>query len=148
MTRDGEQAGQPFEARTVRMKSALFGTSRTAVPLVFSRGEDGTWRASWLHLYLRGHGSAAWGGPTNPVEGGRVTATMLARSVVEREYLRVGYLAGLWRRKGCEVTYVPRDGSVPALASEGGPVTYLGLSLPADLHRRYPGVPPGRAGPN
>src|SRR5947209_5200970 len=43
MTRDGEQAGQPFEARTVRMKSALYGTSRIAVPLVFSRGEDGAW---------------------------------------------------------------------------------------------------------
>src|SRR5438067_582425 len=60
MTRDGEQAGQPFEARTVRMKSALYGASRTAVPLVFSRGEDGAWRAKWLHLYLRGHGTAAW----------------------------------------------------------------------------------------
>jgi hypothetical protein len=139
MTRDGEQQGQPFEARTVRMKSALYGTSRTAVPLVFSRGEDGAWRAKWLHLYLRGHGPAAWGGPTNQVEGGRVTTTMLARSVVEREYLRVGYLADLWRRKGCEVTYVARDGSVrggdsvPGPASEGEPVTYLGLEPPADL---------------
>jgi hypothetical protein len=98
MTRDGEQAGQPFEARTVRMKSALYSPSPTAVPLVFSRGEDGAWRAKWLHLYLRGHGTAAWGGPTNQVEGGRVSATLLARSVVEREYLRVGYLADLWRR--------------------------------------------------
>jgi hypothetical protein len=119
MTRDGEQAGQPFEARTVRMKSALYGASRTAVPLVFSRGEDGAWRAKWLHLYLRGHGTATWGGPTNQVEGGRVTATMLARSVVEREYLRVGYLAGLWRRKGCEV--------LDAVPADGGPVTWIGL---------------------
>jgi hypothetical protein len=145
MTRDGEQRGQPFEARTVRMKSALYGTSRTAVPLVFSRGEDGAWRATWLHLYLRGHGPAVWGGPTNQVEGGRVTTTMLVRSVVEREYLRVGYLAGLWRRKGCEVTYVPGNGAapgdgpgrggdpVPGLAAEGEPVTYLGLEPPADL---------------
>jgi hypothetical protein len=125
MTRDGEQAGQPFEARTVRMKSALYSPSRTAVPLVFSRGEDGAWRAKWLHLYLRGHGTARWGGPTNQVEGGRVTATMLARSVVEREYLRVGYLADLWQRKGCEV--------LDAVPDDGGPVTYIGLERPAGL---------------
>jgi hypothetical protein len=130
MTRDGEQAGQPFEARTVRMKSALYGASRTAVPLVFSRGEDGAWRAKWLHLYLRGHGTATWGGPTNQVEGGRVTATMLARSVVEREYLRVGYLADLWRRKGCEVLdAVPEDGG----PQDGGPVTWIGLEQPERL---------------
>lgn len=125
MTRDGEQAGQPFEARTVRMKSALYSPSRTAVPLVFSRGEDGAWRAKWLHLYLRGHGTATWGGPTNQVEGGRVSATMLARSVVEREYLRVGYLADLWRRKGCEV--------LDAVPDDGGPVTYIGLERPERL---------------
>ena len=111
------------------MKSALYGPSRTAVPLVFSRGEDGAWRAKWLHLYLRGHGTATWGGPTNQVEGGRVTATMLARSVVEREYLRVGYLADLWRRKGCEVTFVRGDEYVPGEE----PVTYLGLEPPAGL---------------
>jgi hypothetical protein len=71
MTRDGEQAGQPFEARTVRMKSALYSPSRTAVPLVFSRGEDGAWRAKWLHLYLRGHGTAAWAArPTRWKAGG------------------------------------------------------------------------------
>ncbi len=125
MTRDGEQAGQPFEARTVRMKSALYGTSRIAVPLVFSRGEDGAWRAKWLHLYLRGHGTASWGGPTNQVEGGRVTTTMLARSVVEREYLRVGYLADLWRRKGCEV--------LDAVPDDGEPVTWIGLEQPGGL---------------
>jgi hypothetical protein len=125
MTRDGEQAGQPFEAQTVRMKSALYGTSRIAVPLVFSRGEDGAWRAKWLHLYLRGHGAAARGRPTNQVEGGRVTTAMLARSVVEREYLRVGYLADLWRRKGCEV--------LDAVPDDGGPVTWIGLEQPAGL---------------
>jgi hypothetical protein len=125
MTRDGEQAGQPFEARTVRMKSALYGTSRTAVPLVFSRGEDGAWRAKWLHLYLRGHGTATWGGPTNQVEGSRVTTTLLARSVVEREYLRVGYLADLWRRAGAEV--------LDAVPDDGEPVTYIGLERPERL---------------
>ncbi len=125
MTRDGEQKGQPFEARTVRMKSALYGESRIAVPLVFTRGEDGNWYAKWLHLYLRGHGSATWGGPTNQVEGGRVTTSLLARSVVERDYLRVGYLADLWRRKGCTVS--------AEVGPDGGPVIYLGLEHPESL---------------
>jgi hypothetical protein len=74
-----------------------------ALILAKTRREDGAWRAKWLHLYLRGHGDAIWGRPTNQVEGGRVTATLLARSVVEREYPRVAYLADLWRRKGCTV---------------------------------------------
>ena len=125
MTRDGEQAGQPFEARTVRMKSALYGESRVAIPLVFQRAEDGNWYAKWLHLYVRGHGDATWAGPTNQVEGGRVTASLLARSVVERDYLRVGYLLDLWRRKGCEVL-----GEVP---DDGEPVTWIGLGQPEKL---------------
>jgi hypothetical protein len=124
MTRDAEQAGQPFEARTVRMKSALYGESRIAVPLVFMRGEDGAWYAKWLHFYLRGHGDAQWGGPTNQVEGGRVTTSLLARSVVERDYLRVGYLADLWRRKGSLVT--PE-------ADHAGPVRWIGLDQPEGL---------------
>ena len=125
MTRDHEQAGQPFEARTVRMKSALYGESRIAVPLVFMRGEDGAWYAKWLHFYLRGHGSAVWGGPTNQVEGGRVTTSLLARSVVERDYLKVGYLADLWRRKGSAVS--------AAVDPDSGPVTWIGLEQPEGL---------------
>ena len=125
MTRDGEQAGQPFEARTVRMKSALYGESRIAVPLVFTRGEDGAWYAKWLHFYLRGHGDAVWGGPTNQVEGGRVTTSLLARSVMERDYLRVGYLADLWRRKGSLVT--------PEADLGGEPVTWIGIEQPEGL---------------
>ena len=99
------------------------------MPLVFSRGEDGAWRAKWLHLYLRGHGTATWGGPTNQVEGSRVTTTLLARSVVEREYLRVGYLADLWRRAGAEVL-----DAVPGIRRRAG-----------DLHRaRAPRAAAGR----
>ncbi|HET9974617.1 MAG TPA: hypothetical protein VFQ68_40740 [Streptosporangiaceae bacterium] len=110
------------------------------MPLVFSCGEDGAGRAKWLHLYLRGHGTASWGGPASQVEGGRVTATMLARSVVEREYLRVGYLAGRWRRQGCEVLdTVPEDGGPDdggpddGGPDDGGPVTWIGLEQPERL---------------
>ncbi|WP_433240809.1 hypothetical protein ACQPYK_35140 [Streptosporangium sp. CA-135522] len=114
MTRDAEQEGRPFEPRTVRMKSDLRGSDRTALPLVFLRGDDGAWRVKWLHLYLKGHPRF------NQVEGNRVTASLLVRSIVERDYLRVRYLADLLRTKG----------------SPAGHTTYIGLEAPA-------GLPPG-----
>ncbi|WP_310738133.1 hypothetical protein [Microbispora sp. H10949] len=114
MTRDAAQEGRPFEPRTVRMKSDLRGSGRIALPLVFLRGDDGAWRVKWLHLYLSGHPAF------NQVEGNRVTTSLLVRSIVERDYLRVGYLADLLRSK----------------ASAGGHVTYIGLETP-------PGLPEG-----
>ncbi|GAA2284693.1 TerD family protein [Nonomuraea roseoviolacea subsp. roseoviolacea] len=111
MTREAEQEGRPFEPRTVRMKSDLRGASRVALPLAFLRGDDGAWRVKWLHLYLKGHPSF------NQVEGSRVTSSLLVRSIVERDHLRVRYLAGLLRRKGS--------------ASEH--TTYIGLRAPAGL---------------
>ncbi|MGI5292844.1 hypothetical protein ACQEVF_57370 [Nonomuraea polychroma] len=111
MTRDAAQEGRPFEPRTVRMKSDLRGSGRVALPLVFLRGDDGGWRVKWLHLYLKGHPGF------NRVEGNRVTASLLVRSIVERDYLRVRYLADLLRAKG----------------SAAGHTTYIGLEAPADL---------------
>ncbi|MEU4836045.1 hypothetical protein [Streptosporangium sp. NPDC023615] len=110
MTRDAEQEGMPFEPRTVRMKSDLRGSGRVALPLVFLRGDDGSWRVKWLHLYLRGAPRF------NQVEGNRLTTSLLVRSIVERDHLRVGYLAGLLRRKG----------------SPGEHTTYIGLRAPSD----------------
>ncbi|MEU7879223.1 hypothetical protein [Microbispora bryophytorum] len=114
MTRDAAQEGRPFEPRTVRMKSDLRGSGRVALPLVFLRGDDGAWRVKWLHLYLSGYPAF------NQVEGNRVTASLLVRSIVERDYLRVGYLADLLRAKS-------------SASSTGGHLTYIGLSAPADL---------------
>ncbi|MGW5685391.1 hypothetical protein [Nonomuraea sp. NPDC003754] len=111
MTRDAAQEGRPFEPRTVRMKSDLRGSGRIALPLAFLRGDDGAWRVKWLHLSMSGHPAF------NQVEGNRVTASLLVRSIVERDQLRVGYLAGLLRAK----------------ASQGGHTTYIGLEAPADL---------------
>ncbi|WP_208799991.1 hypothetical protein [Microbispora triticiradicis] len=111
MTRDAAQEGRPFEPRTVRMKSDLCGSGSIALPLVFLRGDDGAWRVKWLHLYLSGHPAF------NQVEGNRVTTSLLVRSIVERDYLRVRYLAGLLRSK----------------ASAAGHVTYVGLEAPAGL---------------
>ncbi|MFK4041393.1 hypothetical protein ACI2LC_36745 [Nonomuraea wenchangensis] len=110
MTRDAAQEGLPFEPRTVRMRSDLRGAGRVALPLVFLRGGDGTWRAKWLHLYLKGHPAF------NQVEGNRLSTGLLVRSIVEREYLTVRHLADLLARKG----------------GAGEHTTYLGLRAPAD----------------
>ncbi|MDP9869602.1 MULTISPECIES: hypothetical protein [Streptosporangium] len=111
MTREAGQGGRPFEPRTVRMKSDLRGSGRTALPLVFLRGDDGAWRVKWLHLYLKGHPGF------NRVEGNRVTTSLLVRSIVERDYLRVRHLADLLRMKGSSAEHT----------------TYIGLEAPADL---------------
>ncbi|MFB4263324.1 hypothetical protein [Nonomuraea sp. GTA35] len=111
MTRDAGQQGRPFEPRTVRMKSDLRGAGRVALPLAFLRGEDGAWQAKWLHLYLKGRPGF------NQVEGNRVTTSLLVRSIVERDHLRVRYLADLLGRRG----------------RAGEHTTYIGLRAPADL---------------
>lgn len=120
MLREDEQKGRPFEPRTVRMKSDLRGTGRVALPLVFQRGEDGQWRAHWLHLYLTGMPAA------NRVEETRVTVEALVRGVVEREHLTVRWLIGLMG--DAEVTLWDGE-SIPE-----GPVTFMGMQRPAGLH--------------
>jgi hypothetical protein len=122
MIRDTAQQGAPFEPATVRMKSGMRGDGRAAMPVVFLRGEDGRWRAKWLHLYARG-----------PVRGGTAEVSLddtsrLVRAVVERDYLRVSYLAGLVRGMpgGQVATW---DGST----MPGHPVTFIGLEEPEGL---------------
>jgi hypothetical protein len=113
MIRARKQKGAPFEPRTVRMKSALTGQGRTAMPLVFMGGEDGCWYARWLHLYLKGR-AAGLGGYR--IEENRVTTRLLVQSIMTRDYLRVGYLTDLLRQKAAS-----------------GPVTYIGVDPPEDL---------------
>ncbi|MEU0677028.1 TerD family protein [Streptomyces sp. NPDC006172] len=122
MLRDGEQKGRPFEPRTVRMKSELRGVGRVALPLVFRRGNDGRWRAKWLHLYLRGVSAA------NRVEENQVSVSKIVRAVAEREQLTVRYLVELM--SAADTTVDLRDGE--QLPDE--PVTYIGLERPEGLH--------------
>ncbi|WP_338899761.1 TerD family protein [Streptomyces sp. TG1A-60] len=122
MVRDGEHKGRPFEPRTVRMKSELRGVGRVALPLVFRRGDDGRWRAKWLHLYLRGISSA------NRVEENQVSVSKVVRALVEREQLTVGYLIDLM--SGDTTALDLWDGE--AVPDE--PVTYIGLERPEGLH--------------
>ncbi|MGW8883908.1 hypothetical protein [Streptomyces sp. NPDC055749] len=122
MLRDGELKGRPFEPRTVRMKSELRGVGRVALPLVFRHGDDGRWRAKWLHLYLKGISSA------NRVEENQVSVSKVVRALVEREQLTVGYLIDLMSRDTTAVDLW--DGErVP-----DGPVMYIGLERPEGLH--------------
>jgi hypothetical protein len=120
MTRSQEQLGAPFEARTVRMKSDLRGVGMVALPLAFIRGNDGRWRAKWLHLYLRGWPNF------NTTEGNRVTTTQLTRAIAQRDYLRVGDLMDLISARGGQVRQY--DGNLPAK-----PVTFIGLDQPDGL---------------
>ncbi|MFJ9719838.1 hypothetical protein ACIRPQ_28600 [Streptomyces sp. NPDC101213] len=122
MLRDDEQKGRPFEPRTVRMKSDLRGAGRVALPLVFRRGDDGRWRAKWLHLYLRGVSSA------NRVEENQVSVSKVVRAVVEREYLTVRHLVGLMSGD-TTVVELWDGGPVP-----DEPVLYIGLERPEGLH--------------
>lgn len=130
MLRGPGQKGAPFEAATVRMKSDLRGSGRVALPLAFTRGEDGGWRAKWLHFYLRGHPRM------NIVEGHQATAGLLVRSVLEREYLQVRYLTSLWSRRTPDgrAHLAATAGEVAAAAADApGPVTYLGFERPDGL---------------
>jgi hypothetical protein len=130
MLRGSAHKGQPFEAATVRMKSDLRGSGRVALPLAFVRGDDGNWRAKWLHLYLRGRPSM------NVVQEHKPTTGLLTRAILEREYLQVRYLAGLWAAKTPDAClHQPRTPEQAAAAAGGaeGHVTYIGLDRPEGL---------------
>ena len=118
MTRDRAQAGAPFEARTVRTRSDLRGTGRVALPIVFVRGSDGGWAATWLHLYLAGSPRF------NRLETNHASTSVLIRGLVRRRYLTVAYLVELMRGAGTVVTTSEQF---------DGPVTYVGLRRPEGL---------------
>jgi hypothetical protein len=131
MLRGSAQAGAPFEAATVRMKSDLRGSGRVTLPLAFIRGEDGRWRAKWLHFYLKGLARM------NVVQAGKFSTSLLARTVIERDYLRVGYLAALLAKRTPD-GHPPRrvsgaDDLAAARRDAPGLVTYIGLDRPDGL---------------
>ncbi|QYN17581.1 TerD family protein [Amycolatopsis sp. DSM 110486] len=121
MTRDRAQMGQPYEPRTVRAKSALNGAGRVALPMVFMRRDDGSWRAKWMNLNLAGFLRF------NQVENNRLSTTLLARSIVGRDYLDVEYLAFLMAGNGVKV------GAIGDGTPHEGPVTFVGLDAPEHL---------------
>jgi hypothetical protein len=118
MQRTPEQAGRPFEPRTVRAKSDLYGRGRVTLPLVFAHGEDG-WQARWTHLNLAGRARF------NRVEDSHRSTSLVMRGIVERRYLGVPYLEDLLRSRGTLVETLP--------AWLEPPLAYLGLEYPEDL---------------
>lgn len=120
MERDPTQKGRPFEPRTVRAKSDLFGSGRDALPLVFCRTASG-WEAKWMHLNLRGLSLG------NHVEGNQISVPLLAKSIVERRYLTLGGIVGMMG--GAE--YDPAD--LAAIVETGEPVIHVGLNVPEGL---------------
>ncbi|MEV0297096.1 TerD family protein [Nocardia sp. NPDC050710] len=127
MCRNPEQEGQPYEPRTVRMKSDLRGTGRVALPIAFLRGDDGRWRATWLHLHVAGRFE------TNQVENNRATTTDLVRATFQRRPLTLGYLAAL-------------RGATIGRPEGPEPVTYIGFEQPGDLPDRSVVITPANLG--
>jgi hypothetical protein len=118
-TRERGQKGMPFDARTVRSRSAMRGNGRIALPVVFARGERG-WQAIWLHLYLRGWPAF------NRVEENTYSTADRVRALVERRYLTIGYLVDLWRAT-TDVSLWDGQAGFPE------PVTYVGIERPEGL---------------
>jgi hypothetical protein len=112
------QKGAPFDARTVRSRSQLRGGGRVALPVVFTRQDSG-WEAVWLHLYLSGWPAF------NRVEDNAFTTAHRVRALVERRYLTMSYLAGLWATRGEVVVW---DGRLPT-----EPVAFAGVTAPDGL---------------
>jgi len=121
MQRELEQKGRPFEPRTVRAKSDLFGTGRVSLPVVFAREPHGGWLATWMHLNLFGQPRF------NRVEANYRGTSLLVRGIVERKYLRLSYIEKLFGMRG-----VPSDEWPIALDREE-PITSLGFEYPEDL---------------
>ena len=121
MERAHEANGMPFEARTVRMKSDLRGKGKVALPLVFIKEDDEMWSAKWLHIYLNG------GTHFNRVENNKVSTGMIARAVVERKYLDMGYLAKMLSDKAKTTMNYDKGMTVNV------PVTFIGLEAPEGL---------------
>jgi hypothetical protein len=110
MQREPEQQGRPFEPRTVRAKSDLSGSGRVSLPVLFARGDDGSWHAKWLHLNLAGHPDF------NRVEINRRSTALVVRGIYERRYLTIADLETLLRRN----------------VTPDGPLTYIALDPPED----------------
>jgi stress response protein SCP2 len=119
MERDPKQKGLPYEPASVRNKSDIRGVGRVSLPMVFGKQEDGSWQAFWMQMYLKGMPHF------NCVEDNRCNTTMLAKSVVNREYLYISYIAELLKRRNIEVS-----NSIDGIDE---PVVYIGLTAPEKL---------------
>lgn len=127
MTLSPEQRGLPFEARAVRMKTAVRGGHRAVMPVVFFRGDDGRWYAKWLHLGMSARKSS-WGG--SRVEENKPTTESFARSFMSYQYLQVRYLTDLLRGNN---VVAAQHKAWRELVLDDGKTTYIGIEAPEGL---------------
>jgi stress response protein SCP2 len=121
MNRTKEQQGKPFEPATVRMKSDIRGDGRIALPLIFMRDDEGSWSAKWLHLYLKGQPRY------NRIETNHLSTSLLTKSIVEHNYLSVGYLVQALIHNTETVTIYTPGASISDAA------TFIGVNTPDNL---------------
>lgn len=122
MERTSEQMGSlPYEPQTVRIKSEVRGKGKVALPLIFMRDNEGKWSAKWMHLYLNGYPNC------NRVELNKLSTSLLVKSIVARNYLRVGYFVDLMKHKALKFSWFDQESEIT------DPVTYLGLATPEGL---------------
>jgi hypothetical protein len=141
MTRSDEQRGLPVEPRTVRAKTMLCGADRVTLPVMFWRAEDGAFYAKWAHLGIRGR-AGFFGG--YQAEHNRVSTGLLARAILERQYLQVRYLAGLLGGKAESVTAAA--GGAPAAAARDLAMLEAGPAGRTVTDRELAGARGGRPG--
>jgi hypothetical protein len=121
MTLTPEQKGLPFEPKTVRMKSDLREKGRVALPLIFIRDDSGQWFAKWLHLYSKGSPRF------NRIETNKVSTSLLASAIVNREFFQVNDLVKLMKTRATKFTwYSPKQ-------KFDKPISYIGLEQPENL---------------
>lgn len=120
MGRSVDQKGKPFEPATVKYKFDVRNYGKVALPLVFIKDNKGLWFVKCLNLYMNGSLSM------NKVEDNKINANLLARTIVDRDYITLEYLAGLMKKrtKGFEL-YHGQEISRP--------VTFIGLTTPEGL---------------
>lgn len=119
MSRKTVNRGAPFEAKSVQTKFALRGEENgVGNPMVFMRSESG-WRVKWLDIYSKG---LPWG---NRIEQNRFSTALVARAMIDRQYLTMNRLTDLYRKKAKKTYTVDK---APARD-----VTYIGLDRPEKL---------------
>lgn len=121
MERTQKQKGRPFEPRTVKAKFNIRGKGNIALPLVFTRQDDNKWSAKWLNMYLNGMPSM------NRVEENKLSTALSVRTVVEREYLCIGYLIDLMLSKAESFCWYDSEQKIP------DNTTFVGLDAPEGL---------------
>ena len=98
MARSKYEKGAPFEPKTVKTKFALRGKGQICMPLAFFREGDAI-KVKWLDLYSKGRNRC------NMVENNKFTTALVAKTILNKEYLNIDYLLNLYKKAGSEIKF-------------------------------------------